>query len=286
MHAKPATVFLNDKFLPESEAHVSVFDRSFIYGDGLFETLRVYHGRPFRWTQHLGRLLSGTRLLRIQLPLSLSDLENRALELIKLNERPEAVLRIQISRGSGSLGYSPTGTKNPQVVMTVHPAPNLSPSRPRTAKLRTSGWRLHSGGIFGSCKSANRLLHVLARAEAEAAGADEAIMLNELNHVAEASSANFFWIHGDRLWTPPLDSGPLDGITRRAVLELAPALGIKAGEKHLPVSAYKQVDAAFLTSSIQEITRVTHLDGRPLAESPFAEQLHRAYRDQARRECH
>lgn len=286
MHTKPSLVFLNDTFLPETEARVSVFDRSFLYGDGLFETLRVYHGRPFRWTQHLGRLLAGLRLLRIQLPLSVSDLESRAIELIHLNERPESVLRLQISRGSGTRGYSPAGAKAPQLVLSVHPAPNHSPARPATARLRTCGWRVASGGIFGSCKSANRLLQVLARAEAESAGADEALMLNELNQVAEASSANFFWIHGDRLWTPPLDSGALDGVTRRTVLELCPALGLKPGEKQLPAASLKQVEAAFLTSSAQEIIRVTFLDNRPLAESPIAEQIHRAYREQARKECH
>ncbi len=285
MNAKPSVVFLNGEFVPELEARVSVHDRSFLYGDGLFETLRVYRGRPFRWTQHVARLLCGARLLRLNLPLPVPDLEARALELIRLNERPDATLRLHLSRGVGPRGYSPAGAKTPLLLMTLHPAPNVSPARPASVSLRSSGWRLQSGGTLGSCKSTSRLLHVLARADAEAAGAGEALMLNELNQAVEASSANFFWIHADRVHTPPLDSGALDGVTRRTVLELCATLKIKAAETPLPSTALKRVGAAFLTSSIQEIARVTELDSRPLPLSTLIDQLHHAYRDQVRREC-
>ena len=191
-------VFLNGQFVPAEQAVVSAFDRGFLYGDGLFETLRVMNGVPLDWGGHWRRLADGAEMLKLKLPFASDFLRAQARELSRQNELSDAILRLTLSRGVGQRGYSPRGADAPTFVMSLHPAPELGPQTPQW-KLHTASLRVPFADALTACKSANKLLHVLARAEAEAAGADEALLLNTRNEVVEAASANVFWIEGGAL---------------------------------------------------------------------------------------
>jgi aminodeoxychorismate lyase len=269
------TVFLNGRFVPEEQALVSVFDRGFLYGDGLFETLRVMNGVPLRWEAHWRRFAMG--LLRLDLTVRWLPeyLRANAADLSHHNHLPDALLRLTLSRGIGERGYSPRGADSPTFVMSLHPAPALPAEAPHT-KLHTPSLRLPAGDWLSACKSANKLLHVLARAEAEAAGADEALLLNPRDELAEAASANLFWIEGDTLHTPPLSSGALPGVTRADVLAWCQSQGIPARETTADRARLLRAHGGFLTSSACGVVEVSALDGQAIPVSPLTHRIRTA----------
>lgn len=271
-------VYLNGQFVPEAEAKVSVFDRSFLYGDGLFETVRVYAGRPFLWPQHLARLREGAKFLGIRVPLSDAGLTEAATSLIGRNAMPGSLLRITLSRGVGRRGYSPKGADDPVLVMTVHPATHNDPADPVCWTLATSSFRVPAGDRLATFKTANKLAQVLARAEAEERGADEALLLNTDGRFAEAASSNLFWIERGVVCTTPLADGLLAGVTRAFVVELARGLGLPTSERGCGPGQLQEAEGVFLTTSSLEIVPATRLDGNPLRRSPIVKQLHEAYR--------
>lgn len=274
-------VFLNGQFVPEERATVSVFDRSFLYGDGLFETMSVVNGKPFRWWEHMERLRKGGDFLGIKIPFGCKTLEKFALELIARNQRPDSLLRLTVSRGVGPRGYSPKGADNPMVVMTLHPAPAAAAAW----KLHTAAVRLPAGEQLAHFKTANKLAQVLARAEADAAGADEALLCNTEGFVVEGASSNLFWVEGETICTPPLASGILAGVTRAVTLELCQQLGLSHAERQITPDGLRAAAGVFLTLSSLGVVGASQLDGNKLAASPFVEKLHRAYGELLAREC-
>lgn len=292
---KGVQIFLNGQFVPEDRAVVSVFDRGFLYGDGLFETMRVANGQPFRWAQHLARLQQGAEFLKIKLPFAPAELRRFADRLIAQNRLPNSLLRLTVSRGVGARGYSPKNADQPTCVMTLHPLPEtpgwsssfslsgdtlkrgLQPAEPPRWKLITSTLRLPAGDPLAQFKTANKLWQVLARAEADAAGADEALLLNTAGHVAEATSANVFWVEGHAVCTPPLAAGILPGVTRAAVMELCAAQGLAVTEKNCPPEKLLGADGVFLTLSSLGVVSVAELDGHALKTSPLVETLQEGY---------
>jgi len=261
-------VFLNGRLVPESDAVVSAFDRGFLYGDGLFETLRVMNGVPLDWGGHWRRFAAGAETLRIKLPFASDFLLTQARELSRLNQLPEAILRLTLSRGIGQRGYSPRGADKPTLVMSLHPAPELGPQTPQW-KLHTASLRVPAGDAISACKSANKLLHVLARAEAEAAGADEALLLNPRGEMAEATSANLFWVEQDTVHTPPLSTGALPGTTRELVLAWCAAHKLPFRETAAGAVRLHSAQGCFLTLSSLGIVEVTSLDGQPIPAAPL-----------------
>src|SRR5262249_3309468 len=157
-------VFFNGQFVPEEQACVSVFDRGFLYGDGLFETVLVSNGKPFRWDQHLHRLLRGMQFLKFQLPFPIEQLSTNATELIRRNEISEGLLRVTISRGKGPRGYSTRSADNPTVVVSLHASPVAQ--RARHWRLITSSVRVPAAEPLAAFKTCNKLPQILARAEA------------------------------------------------------------------------------------------------------------------------
>ena len=267
------TVFLNGRFIPETQAVVPITDRGCLYGDGLFETLRVSRGEPLQWSRHTGRFQRGAEFLRIVLPWSAGELRRFAMKLIEQNAMPESVLRITLSRGSGSRGYAPKGADNPTLAMTLHPLrPVISPIR-----LATSSLPIPANDPLAGFKTANKLLHVLARAEADARGADEALLLNTDGHVAEATARNLFWLADGAVCTPPVADGALAGVAREVVLEICRARNIPVRELHLKPDDLFRVDGVFLTNSVAGIVPVSELDGVSLNQSPFVAELTTAY---------
>lgn len=277
-------VFLNGQFVPEEQATVSVFDRSFLYGDGLFETMRVANGKPFRWWDHMERLRTGGDFLGIKIPFGCKSLEKFAAKLITQNKMPDALLRLTVSRGVGPRGYSPKGADKPVLVMTLHPAPGAPVSGPARWKLVTASFRLPAGENLAHFKTANKLAQVLARAEADAANADEALLCNTEGFVVEGASSNLFWIEGDTVCTPPLASGILAGVTRALTLELCQQLGVPFAERQITPDGLRGASGVFLTLSSLGVVSACHLDGSALAESPVMEKLRCAYGELLARE--
>ena len=270
-------VFLNGKFVPEEQATVSIFDRSFCLSDGLFEALPVYTGKIFLWEKHFERLQTGADFLKIRMPFSPKAIRAFAEELLKKNQADDCVLRIQLSRGVGPRGYSIQGADSPTLIMSLHPARKASPS----CRTITSTIRIPVNDPLARFKACNKLPHILARMEADEQGADEALLLNTNGHIAEATSANVFWIENKTVCTPPLDSGALPGVTRGVVLELCHQLEISHTEKNITPELLPQVDGLFLTSIAIEVREVSRLDEHELRRSPITEVLRRAYLDYA-----
>ena len=269
-------VFLNGQFVPEERAVISVFDRGFLYGDGLFETIRVFNGKPFRWEQHLERLERGAAFLKINMPFSASALREYTNELIVKNKMPDALLRLTLSRGIGTRGYSPREAENPTVVMSLHTGPEADAPAPRW-KLITSSSRALTNDPLSQFKTASKLPQIVARAEADTAGADEALVLNTDGFAVEGTSSNLFWIKNNIVCTPPLNAGILPGITRAVVLEICRSINLKAIESNICVEELKEVDGIFVSLTSRGVIEAASLDGKALKSSPFFAEIHQAY---------
>lgn len=270
-------VFLNGKFLPEHLAKVSAFDRGFLYGDGIFETLRLVGGEPVLWDEHIRRFETGLRLLNITKPYSRPKLRSLVARLVTLNDQPDSLLRITISRGVGVRGYSPEGATHPTFMLSLHPSPAVLPGHPPAWRMITASQTLPTHSPIAAAKTANKLIQVLARAEALDAGVEEALLLNAAGEVVEACAANLFWISEGRICTAPLASGAHPGITRSIVAELAGPLGIAVRETTLLRPELFIADAVFLTLSSWGIVEVIELDRCPMRRSPIVPALHQAW---------
>ncbi|MGH7994148.1 MAG: aminotransferase class IV [Limisphaerales bacterium] len=270
-------VFLNGQFVPEDQAVIPVNDRGFMYGDGLFETVRVANGRLFRLAQHLERLARGANFLKINLPFTPKELQDFAEQLIEKNQMPEAILRVTLTRGPGERGYTPKAEGRPTVVMTLHAAPYLE--MPVQWSLVTSSFRVLAADPLSSFKTLNKLTHVMARAEAAGQGANEALLINTNGEVAETASGNFFWVYHDKICTTPTGRGVLPGITRAVVLEICQALGLLTNKRVVKPEALKNSEGIFITQSAFGIIPVATFDGEPVASSPLVDQIFNAYRE-------
>ena len=266
-------VFLNGDFVAEEKAVVSVFDRSFLYGDGLFETLRVYGGKPFCWPQHLERLQRGAEFLKLRIPFGPEELLRSVGQLVARNRMPEALLRITLSRGVGPRGYSPKAAIQPVLVMSTHPVPQTDSENPPQWRLATTSVRLLAEEPLAQFKTCNKLPQILARAEAESQGADEGLLLNTNGDVVEAATSNLFWINNDVVGTPPLASGILPGVTRAVVLDICRDIGVPAKETRILPVAISHSDGVFLSTSSVGVIEALSLDGRALRRSPLVARI-------------
>jgi len=272
-------VFINGRFVPEKKAVVPVFDRGFLYGDGLFETIRIFNGKPFRWPQHLERLQSGAEFLKIKLPFAPKKLRGLAGELMAKNKMPDSLLRLTLSRGVGERGYLPKGAMRPTLVMSLHSAPKMDLKSPAKWKLISSSFRLPADEPLARFKTCNKLPQILARAEADAAGANEALLLNTNDLVVEGASSNLFWIERGTIFTPPLVAGILSGVTRAVVFEIGSRLKIPVREKNIRLKNLARTNGVFLSLSSLGIVEAESLDGKILKQSPFTGKIALAYNE-------
>jgi len=258
-------VHLNGHLVPRSEAKLSPFDHGFLYGYGLFETMRAYNGHIFRLDRHLTRLRCSAESLGLAGKLTAFDLKAACLETLKANKLKEARLRLTITAGEGDMIPDP-GTCSSLTVLVA--AKNLIPLPPKKYELGFKGTlssiRRNSLSPLSRLKSTCYLDSILARMEAKAARADEAIMLNEQGYLAEGSISNIFLVCQRMLVTPSLGSGALPGITREAVLEIAQTFNIKAEEREVELKELTQAEEAFITNSVLEIMPLTWFDGKPI----------------------
>ncbi len=269
--------FLNGKFVADERAVVSVFDRGFLYGDGLFETIRIANGRLFRWREHWKRLKGGAEFLKIRLPFGREELRRLAGQVVAKNKMPEAILRLTLSRGVGTRGYSPRKADRPTLAITLHPAPKSGVEKPVRWKLMVSSVRLSVDDPLARFKTSNKLPQILARAEADAAGADEALLLNTRGFVAEGAGSNLFWVERGTVCTPPLTAGILPGVTRAVVGELCRRLEIPIIEKNIRLKELSHTDGVFLTLTSLGIVAGESLDGKELKQSPLVIRLAERY---------
>ncbi len=274
--------FLNGRFVPEEDARISIFDRGFLYGDGLFEVTRIFRGRPFRWNDHFARLQQGAAFLKIRLPFGKDELREHIAELIKRNQMSEGLLRLTLSRGVGVRGYSPKGADQPTLAMTLHPAPNMDGQPPPVWRVVTASFRLPADEALAQHKTCNKLAQVLARAEADAQGADEALLLNTDGEVVEGSSSNLFWITDETVNTPPLAAGILAGVTRLVTAEICRKLGMPLHETSVRPAELRHADGVFLSLSSWGIVEVGWMDGEPLRRSALAQRLREEYAEMTR----
>ncbi len=277
-------VFLNGKILPEAEAVVPVNDRGFLLGDGLFETVRVVNGQPFRFIQHLERLVGGADFLKIQLPFAPKVIQKFAAQLIAQNNLSDAILRVTLTRGVGARGYSPKNSGVSTLVMTLNPLPIVNSGEPVKWSLVTSSFRVLADDALPGFKTTSKILNVLARAEAEAQGADEALLLNTNGEVAETAGGNIFWVYQDAVCTAPTGRGVLPGITRAVVLEICHSLGLAANQSIIHLEQLRKSPGILVTNSALGIVPVASLDGQPVAPSPLVQRIAGAYHEILRRE--
>jgi aminodeoxychorismate lyase len=277
-------VFLNAKFLPEADALVSVNDRGFLLGDGLFETIRVANGKTFRFAQHLERLTRGADFLKIKPPFTPKELEKFAAHLIAKNQMPEAILRVTLTRGPGGRGYSLTNSGAPTLAMTLHPLPPQDADEPLQWSLVTSSYRIPASDALSSFKTTSKILNILARDEAEGKSADEALLLNTNGEVAETAGGNLFWVYQEKICTVPSGRGVLPGITRAIVLEICRSLGLETNKRVIKPEHLRNAEGLFVTNSALGIVPVAAFDGEPVAPSPLVDQIASAYNEMLVRE--
>jgi branched-subunit amino acid aminotransferase/4-amino-4-deoxychorismate lyase len=200
------------------------------------------------------------------------------MQLIQRNRMSECLLRLNLSRGITARGYSPKNAVRPALVLTLHPAPVLDSKRPNRWRLVTSSYCLPANDPLTSFKTANKLPEVMARAEADAAGAHDAILLNPRGHIAEGTSCNIFWAQDGVVCTTPLPSGALPGVTRAAVIELCVKMNISWREQNAKPAELHRAQGVFLTNTSMGVVEVESLDGCKLRRSPLVKKLWAAYR--------
>lgn len=254
-------VYLNGSLIPRSQAGISVLDYGFLYGFGLFETMRAYEGQVFRLDSHLNRLVRSAKILG--LPIGVTDLEDAVMATIQANQLGDARIRITVSIGEGSMVPDPSTCKQPTVLILAGDYyPYLEQIYQKGFRAVVSSIRRNSGSPLSRLKSANYLENMLAKQEARAAGVDEALCLNEKGLLAEASMSNIFLVDDGVLRTPGEESGILPGVTRGVVLELASRLGISTLEHDVRLDEIAEAQEAFLTNSLIEIMPLTEIAGR------------------------
>jgi len=259
-------VWIDGKLYDKDDAKISVYDHGLLYGDGVFEGIRVYSGRVFRAADHLARLWDSAKAIRLTIPYTRQEVQAAMEQTIKANNFTDCYIRLVVTRGTGYLGLNPN--KCPRATMIViTDTIELYPKEmyeKGMAVITASVIRNHPNAISPRVKSLNYLNNILARIEANDAGVPEAIMLNHEGNVAECTADNIFIVRAGHIYTPTITDGILEGITRNVILELAAKLKIPATERTLQRHDLYIADECFLTGSAAEVVPVTKIDGREI----------------------
>jgi branched-chain amino acid aminotransferase len=276
-------IYLNNKLVPAGRALISVFDHGFLYGDGIYETLRAYKGVVFKFDEHIERLFRSASMIELSVPMPPDAIKKAVYKTMEANRLKEAVIRITISRGAGPLGLDPGLCPDPTFVIFAgqfkkYPGQYYQ----KGVRIAIADTRRNYGkALDPRIKSLNFLNNVLAKIEAKKKGAYEAVMLNYRGYIAEGTITNIFFIRNDILCTPALDVGILDGITRRTILESAGELKIKTREGRFKPEDIFDSQEVFISNTTMEVMPVAEIHNMKKYPGPgrITRLLHRAYRE-------
>jgi branched-chain amino acid aminotransferase len=286
-----ATVNVNGRVSDQEHAVISVFDHGFLYGEGVYETLRTYNGQPFLFDRHMTRLRKSAGMIALPVPLSDAEIDSRFRETMRaagLGDAPEreAYIRLLLTRGIGELTYDPAATPLPSIVVIVKP--NAHPAREvfeRGVRVSlVSVVRNHPSTVNPLIKSNSLLNNALAMQEANRRGAEEALMCNYRGELAECSQANFFIVRGNTAITPTTDAGLLEGLTRSFLFEVGEEVGVDVRSETLYPKDLDTAEESFITSTTRELTPVTRIDDRVVGSGkpgPITLRLLEGYRRRA-----
>ena len=284
-------VWIDGTLYDKDDAKVSVYDHGLLYGDGVFEGLRVYGGRVFECAAHIDRLYASAKAIRLTIPLSREQVRAAMEETVRANDFRDCYMRLVVTRGVGYLGLNPNKCPKPTVIVitdTIDMYPKEMYEK-GMAVITATVIRNHPNALSPRIKSLNYLNNILAKIEAVDAGVPEAIMLNHEGNVAECTGDNIFVVRGGVVLTPGTADGILEGITRKVILELCRTLGVPCFEKTLQRHDLYIADECFLTGSAAEVIPVTRIDGRTVADGhpgPITRRLIEAFHRHVREyEC-
>jgi branched-chain amino acid aminotransferase len=271
-------VYINGKLYDKADAKISVFDHGLLYGDGVFEGIRVYEGKVFRLREHVERLYDSARGIKLEIPMSREQMGDAITSTVQANAKRNGYIRALVTRGAGYLGLDPRKTTDPQVVIIVDDITLYPPELYENGMeiVTVSTIRNHPNALSPRIKSLNYLNNIMAKMEAIQSGCLEALMLNHEGQVAECTGDNIFIVKRGVLKTPPTDAGILEGVTRNAVLELARAANIPVQESALMRLDVHTADECFLTGTAAEVIPVVKCDGRTIGNGkpgPITKQL-------------
>ena len=257
-------IYINGQYFDQKNARISVFDHGLLYGDGIFEGIRAYHGRVFKLAEHVERLFCSAKSILLKIPLSPEEVTRAVVDTCRKNKIRDGYIRLVVTRGVGTLGLNPHKCAHPSVIIIADKI-QLYPAElyRRGLDIITVGTtrNLHSA-LNPAIKSLNYLNNILAKIEAINGGCEEALMLNAEGYVAECTGDNIFIVKGGMLQTPPLSAGALYGITRAVVMELARQNDMAVSEPNLTRHDLFNADECFLTGTGAEIIAVVKIDGR------------------------
>jgi branched-chain amino acid aminotransferase len=280
-------IYVDGELRPREAATISVFDHGLLYGDGVFEGIRIYDRRIFRLEAHLERLYESARAIALDMPLAPAEMATAVRRTVRENREENGYIRLIVTRGVGDLGVDPRRCERPTVIIIVtdiqvYPPPLYAAGiRVITAATR----QVSHEALDPRVKSLNYLKNVLAKIDAARAGAEEAIMLNQDGFIAECSADNLFVVRGSTLLTPSPQDGALEGITRGAILSLAAEAGVDAREARLTRFDVHTASECFLTGTGAEVMPVVEVDGRRIGDGtpgPLTRRLHDAFHALAR----
>lgn len=271
-------VYINGAFMPREEAKISVWDHGLLYGDGVFEAIRVYDWNIFKLKEHIDRLFESAKAIMINIPLTKDELVSKVVEIVKKNNLRYGYIRIIVTRGVGPMGVDPRNCKEPTIIIMTERREPIWGEKPITA-ITSSIRRIPPECIDPKIKSLNYLNNILAKIEAINAGADAAIMLNVQGYVSEASTENIFVVKSGVLYTPPLEAGILRGITRETVIEIAKDLNIPVVERNLTIHDLYTADEVFLAGTAAELAPVIKIDGRVINDGKPGPIFRRIYEE-------
>ena len=261
-------IYIDGKYYNKADAKVSVFDHGLLYGDGVFEGIRIYNGKVFRIKEHIERLYESAKAIILEIPMTKEEMKAAVEDAVKVNERKDGYIRLVITRGEGSLGLDPASCKKATVIIIVSDI-QLYPKEyyeKGIALVTVTSRRIPSECLDPRIKSLNYLNNIMAKLEAKQAGCLEAVMLNTQGFVAECTADNIFIVKEGRLLTPSVYHGALEGITRQTVMEIAEKIGIKSEETTLAPYDLYTADECFLTGTGAEIVPVVKIDGRVIGD--------------------
>jgi branched-chain amino acid aminotransferase len=258
-------VYIDDKFYPKSEAKVSVYDHGLLYGDGVFEGIRAYNGIVFKLKEHIDRLYRSAHPIFLKIPLTKAEITEALLKTLRKNNLTDAYIRLVVTRGIGDLGLDPRKCPKATVIIITEPTLVLhSPEKLEKGISTVITWvrRNSVDAATHELKSLNYLNSILGKIDANNSGVDEAICLDKIGFVCEGVGENIFIVKDDKLLTPPLSSGALDGITRAFIIKLAEKMGIEVIERNITPNELFTADEAFFTGTAAEVAPIHDVNGR------------------------